>query len=124
MLATQGPARLSDFGSRMGAGRLGQAASDAVIVTVRRSLTCADAVTWPVWPAEHCIRIEGVRGSNPLSSTQVKGWFRTRDRLFLVSVQHGSTATLAIELPAQPLERVPEVFARGLQPEMTASIAA
>jgi hypothetical protein len=53
----------------MGAGRLGQAASDAVIVTVRRPLTRADAVTWPVWPVEHCIRIEGVRGSNPLSST-------------------------------------------------------
>jgi hypothetical protein len=65
-----GPVRLSDFGSSLGAGRLGQAASDAVIVTVRRPLTCADAVTWPVWPVEHSIRIEGVRGSNPLSSTQ------------------------------------------------------
>jgi hypothetical protein len=118
MLATQGPARLSDFGSRMGAGRLGQAASDAVIVTVRRSLTCADAVTWPVWPAEHCIRIEGVRGSNPLSSTS-KADFEHGIGLFGLR-----TATLAIELPAQPLERVPEVFARGLQPEMTASIAA
>ena len=53
-----GPVQLSDFGSSMGAGRLGQAASDAVIVTVRRLLTCADAVTWPVWPVEHCIRIE------------------------------------------------------------------
>ena len=68
-----GPVRLSDFGSSMGAGRLGQAASDAVIVTVRRPLTCADAVTWPVWPVEHCIRIEGVRGSNPLSSTKTAG---------------------------------------------------
>ena len=53
-----GPVQLSDFGSSMGAGRLGQAASDAVIVTVRRPLTCADAITWPVWPVEHCIRIE------------------------------------------------------------------
>ena len=32
----------------MGAARLGQAASDAVIVTVHSSLTWADAVTWPV----------------------------------------------------------------------------
>ena len=48
--------RLSDSGSGMGAARLGQAASDAVIVTVHRPLTCADAVTWPVWPVEHCIR--------------------------------------------------------------------
>jgi hypothetical protein len=58
-----GPVRLSDSGSRMGAGRLGQTASDAVIVTVRRPLTCADAATRPVWPVEHRIRIEGVRGS-------------------------------------------------------------
>jgi hypothetical protein len=65
-----GPTRLSDSGSRMGAARLGQVASDAVIVSLRRPLTCAKAVTWPVWPVEHCVRIEGVRGSNPLSSTQ------------------------------------------------------
>jgi len=63
------PQRLSDFGSKMGAGRLGQAASDAAIVTVRWLLSCADAVTWPVWPVGHRIRIEGVRGSTPLSST-------------------------------------------------------
>jgi hypothetical protein len=44
---------MSDFGSRMGAARLGQAASDAVSVTVCRLLTCADAVTWPGWPVEH-----------------------------------------------------------------------
>jgi hypothetical protein len=55
-------AQLSDFGSGMGAARLGQAASDAVSVPVRRSLTCADAVTRPVWPVEHCVRIEGVMG--------------------------------------------------------------
>jgi hypothetical protein len=42
----------------MGAARLGQAASDAVIVTARGPLTCADAVTWLVWPLEHCVRIE------------------------------------------------------------------
>jgi hypothetical protein len=44
------PARLSEFGSRMGAARLGQAASDAVIVTLCRPLTWAKAVTWAVWP--------------------------------------------------------------------------
>ena len=65
-----GPGRLSDFGSRMGAARLGQAASDAVIVTLRRSPTCARTVTRVLWPLEHCVRIEGVRGSNPLSSTR------------------------------------------------------
>jgi hypothetical protein len=55
-----GPGRLSAAGSRMGAARLGQAASDAVIVTLRRSLTWAKTVTWAVWPVEHCVRIEGV----------------------------------------------------------------
>jgi hypothetical protein len=44
-----GPARLSDSGSRMGAARLGQAASDAVIVSLCRSLTWAKTVTWAVW---------------------------------------------------------------------------
>ena len=39
------PQRLSDFGSKMGAGRLGQAASDAAIVTVRWLLSCVNAVT-------------------------------------------------------------------------------
>jgi len=38
----------SDFGSRMGAARLGQAVSDAAIVAVRRPLTWANAVTWPL----------------------------------------------------------------------------
>jgi hypothetical protein len=61
---------VSEFGSKMGAARLGQAASDTVIVTVRRSLTWANTVTRPVRPTAHSVRIEGVRGSNPLSSTQ------------------------------------------------------
>lgn len=47
----------------MGAGRLGQAASDAVIVTVRRPLTWANAATWPVCPVAHCVRIEVIRDS-------------------------------------------------------------
>jgi hypothetical protein len=41
------------FWEQNGTARPGQAASDAVSVTVRRSLTYADAVTWPVWPVEH-----------------------------------------------------------------------
>ena len=36
---------MSDFGSEMGAARLGQATSDAVIVTLRRSLTWTNAFT-------------------------------------------------------------------------------
>ena len=44
----------------MGAARLGQAASDAVIVSLRRSLTWANTVTWPVWLMAHSVRIEGI----------------------------------------------------------------
>ena len=68
----------------MGAARLGQAASDAVIVTVRRPLTCADVVTWPVWPVAHCIRIEGswlhplVGVTAPMSTMDAKGWIDER----------------------------------------------
>ena len=35
-------------------------------------------------PVAHLVHIEGARGSNPLSSTQVKGRFRSRDRPFLI----------------------------------------
>jgi len=42
---------------------LGQAASDAVIVTVFRPLTWANAVTWPVWPVAHSVRIAVLVGS-------------------------------------------------------------
>jgi hypothetical protein len=37
---------MSDFGSVMGAATLGQEASDAVIVSLGRSLTWANVVTW------------------------------------------------------------------------------
>ena len=43
-----GAGPMPDFGSGMGAARLGQTGSDAVIVTLRRSLTWADAGTLPV----------------------------------------------------------------------------
>ncbi|SRR6266516_5890598 len=50
------------FGSRMGAARLGQAVSDAVIVALCRPVTWADAVTWPVWPVARRVRIEVIKG--------------------------------------------------------------
>src|SRR5262245_64294368 len=51
----------------MGAARLGQAASDAVIVTVRRPLTWAKAVTLAVWLAVHCVVVLAVAGSRPVA---------------------------------------------------------
>ena len=52
-----------------------------------------EAAGWPVslyavpgglWrsPVAHLVRIEGVRGSNPLSSTQFKGRFRQSETAF------------------------------------------
>ena len=49
----------------MGAARLGQAPSDAVIVTVRRSLTWVNAVTVPVWLMVRRVWEQEVAGSNP-----------------------------------------------------------
>ena len=53
--AVLGPARhdqvaeaMSDHGSRMGAARLGQAASGAVIVAVRRPLAWAEGIAKPI----------------------------------------------------------------------------
>jgi hypothetical protein len=51
---------------------LGQTASNEVIVSLRRPLTWADTATWPFGLTAHSVRIEGVRGSNPLSSTQTR----------------------------------------------------
>ena len=55
--------RLCDFGSGMGVARLGQAASDTVIVTARRPLTCADAITLLVgrWSTVFASRGSGVQ---------------------------------------------------------------
>jgi len=39
---------MSDLGSSMGAVMLGQAASDAMIVSLRRPLNWANAAIWPV----------------------------------------------------------------------------
>src|SRR5271157_445484 len=48
---------------------------------------------------EDLVRIEGVRGSNPLSSTQVKARFRSWNRVFLILVRQQSAAT-AFRRPA------------------------
>ena len=50
---------------------LSQTASDAVIVALRRPLNWANTVTWLVRLTARLVRIEGVRGSNPLSSPQL-----------------------------------------------------
>src|SRR6266487_2658373 len=42
---------------------LGQAASDAVILSSRRPLSWADIVDWPVWPTAHSVRDEEAVGS-------------------------------------------------------------
>jgi len=53
---------MSEFGSSMGAAMLG-AASDAVIVSLRRPLASVNALTWPVRLTVRSVRIEVIRGS-------------------------------------------------------------
>ncbi|MEW2384691.1 NUDIX domain-containing protein [Micromonospora sp. NPDC047707] len=48
--------------------------------------------TGPAHRREPLVRIEGVRGSNPLSSTQLKGRFRSSETAFFDLVQQSSTA--------------------------------
>ncbi len=62
--------RVSDFGSGAGAEGLRQAPSRAVCVTDRRWLTWENVPDQHVGQPPDSVRIEGVRGSNPLSSTQ------------------------------------------------------
>jgi hypothetical protein len=45
--------------------------------------------------------MEGVRGSNPLSSTQLKGRFRSRDRPFLIFWQQQTAATVRRASPGR-----------------------
>jgi hypothetical protein len=61
---------VSDFGSEMGAADRVQVRSGAVIVSLGRPLNCTDVSQQAGCPLMRAVRIEGVRGSNPLSSTQ------------------------------------------------------
>jgi hypothetical protein len=54
---------MSDFGSRMGAAGLGQAASDTVIVTTRRAPTWAQVAVQADWLMARSVRIEATRES-------------------------------------------------------------
>jgi hypothetical protein len=71
----EGPHAMSDSGSRMGAADRAQVRPSAVIAPLPRRLTCLNATDQARFPAVCSVRIEGVRGSNPLSSTQVRGRF-------------------------------------------------
>jgi hypothetical protein len=65
---------MSDFGSRTGAAMLSQTASDAVILSLSRPLTWANAGTWPVRLTACSIRIEGItqtRSSPPYAPQRV-----------------------------------------------------
>jgi hypothetical protein len=62
--------RVSEFGSEMGAAGLRQAPSGPVCGTDRRWLTWENVPEQRVGQPPDSVRIEGVRGSNPLSSTQ------------------------------------------------------
>src|SRR5215469_2179351 len=67
--------------------RPGQTLSEAATVANNRALTCANALEQPVLCLASSVRIEGVRGSNPLSSTQVRGQLRSCNWPFCWPVQ-------------------------------------
>ncbi|WP_174900264.1 hypothetical protein [Acrocarpospora macrocephala] len=61
--------------------------------------------------ARKWLRIEGVWGSNPHSSTQVRGQFRSSELAFLISVQPRSTA---VGLPAAGRDAMRYIWAKDL----------
>ena len=90
-LLVEAPGAVSDSGSRMGAAGRRQVRSEAVAVPRPMPVTCRNVRQQRLCRAAHLVRIEGVRGSNPLSSTQATGRFRTWDRPFdLPAAANGS----------------------------------
>jgi hypothetical protein len=67
---------MSDFGSEMGAANLAQVSLSEVIMPPPRRLTCPDVDQQAHCPTVCSVRIEGVMGSNPLSSTERSSRFR------------------------------------------------
>jgi len=63
--------QVSDFGSRLGAAVLAQAARDAVIGPLPRSLTWVNTVIWTVWVTGRSVVVLGVVGSNPIAHPTV-----------------------------------------------------
>ena len=61
---------VSDSGSRMGVAVCCEARSEAVTVPGQTSLTCRYVLQQRLSRIARSVRIEGVRGSNPLSSTE------------------------------------------------------
>ena len=75
----------------MGAAGGCQVRSEAVTVPGWIPLTCGNVQQQRSCRVVRSVRIEGVRGSNPLSSTQATGRFRTWDRPFdLPAAANGS----------------------------------
>jgi hypothetical protein len=62
---------MSDFGSELGAKRHVQRRSAWAYLASHSVLTCSDVNDKHVCTSVCSVRIEGVRGSNPLSSTHV-----------------------------------------------------
>jgi hypothetical protein len=78
----------------MGAANRAQVRPSTAIIPLARLLTCQNVGYQAPCALVCSVRIEGVRGSNPLSSTQVRGRFRSRDRPFLILRQQQTAATI------------------------------
>src|SRR5262249_50789715 len=80
---------VSDSGSRMGAAGRCQGRSEGGTVRGRAPPTCGGGVLQRLFLGGRSVRIEGVRGSNPLSSTaklQVAALFRGYFRLSILTL--------------------------------------
>jgi hypothetical protein len=71
----------------MGAAGRCQARPDAVTVPSSMPLTCGNVVQQQVRRTARSVRIEGVRGSNPLSSTE---FFQVRMRVRFLGFRLGA----------------------------------
>jgi hypothetical protein len=78
----------------MGAAGRCEVRSEAVTVPGLESLTCRNVLQQRLCRVARSVRIEGVRGSNPLSSTQVKGRFTVKEPAFLIFRQQQTAATV------------------------------
>jgi hypothetical protein len=97
---------MSDFGSEMGAADCVPVTSVAEIVSLRGPLTCTDFRQQASCPLMRAVRIEWVRGINPLSPTkfqQLNTGFAAR-QLIVAALALGLARCSGLNAPRQRLD--------------------
>jgi hypothetical protein len=110
------------LGSRMGAADRAQVRPSAAFLPPHRRLNCPDVRDQAAHPPACSVRIEGVRGSNPLSSTlsstQDKARFRSWNRAFWI-LRHLRTAATVYASQSESLRSASRVASDGTSAGMT-----